>query len=116
LIATPVTPHRVKAKLTGARDYYQRKERSVFQDSLLHVCRHDSPAGGTPAVASFADAVSATAVSSLRTFEELHFVLDRRQRSKWPKIQRSHVISVLGTQSDKEGSDQEMNANHAYET
>jgi len=34
LIATPVTPHRVKAKLTGARDYYQRKERSVFHDVL----------------------------------------------------------------------------------
>ena len=36
LIATPVTPHRVKAKLAGARDYYQRKERSVFQDILRH--------------------------------------------------------------------------------
>jgi UDPglucose--hexose-1-phosphate uridylyltransferase len=36
LIATPVTPHRVKAKLLGARDYYQRKERSVFQDILRH--------------------------------------------------------------------------------
>jgi UDPglucose--hexose-1-phosphate uridylyltransferase len=34
LIATPVTPHRVKAKLRGARDYYARKERSVFQDML----------------------------------------------------------------------------------
>jgi UDPglucose--hexose-1-phosphate uridylyltransferase len=36
LIATPVTPGRVKAKLAGARDYYQRKERSVFQDILRH--------------------------------------------------------------------------------
>ena len=36
LIATPVTPSRVKAKLTGARDYYQRKERSVFHDILRH--------------------------------------------------------------------------------
>ena len=34
LIATPVTPSRVKAKLAGARDYYQRKERSVFHDIL----------------------------------------------------------------------------------
>jgi UDPglucose--hexose-1-phosphate uridylyltransferase len=34
LMATPVTPYRVKAKLTGARDYYQRKERSVFHDLL----------------------------------------------------------------------------------
>ena len=34
LIATPVTPSRVKAKLAGARDYYQRKERCVFQDML----------------------------------------------------------------------------------
>jgi UDPglucose--hexose-1-phosphate uridylyltransferase len=34
LIATPVTPSRVKAKLAGARDYYERKERSVFQDIL----------------------------------------------------------------------------------
>ena len=34
LIATPVTPYRVKAKLAGARDYYQRKERSVFHDLL----------------------------------------------------------------------------------
>ncbi len=34
LIATPVTPYRVKAKLIGARDYYERKERSVFQDIL----------------------------------------------------------------------------------
>jgi len=34
LIATPVTPSRVKAKLVGARDYYERKERSVFQDIL----------------------------------------------------------------------------------
>jgi UDPglucose--hexose-1-phosphate uridylyltransferase len=36
LIATPVTPGRVKAKLSGARDYYERKERSVFQDVLRH--------------------------------------------------------------------------------
>jgi len=34
LIATPVTPRRVKAKLAGARDYYLRKERSVFHDIL----------------------------------------------------------------------------------
>jgi UDPglucose--hexose-1-phosphate uridylyltransferase len=34
LIATPVTPSRVKAKLAGAMDYYQRKERSVFHDIL----------------------------------------------------------------------------------
>jgi len=34
LIATPVTPSRVKAKLAGAQDYYQRKERSVFHDLL----------------------------------------------------------------------------------
>lgn len=34
LIATPVTPYRVKAKLDGARDYYSRKERSVFHDIL----------------------------------------------------------------------------------
>jgi UDPglucose--hexose-1-phosphate uridylyltransferase len=34
LIATPVTPYRVKAKLAGARDYYQRKERSVFHDLM----------------------------------------------------------------------------------
>ncbi len=36
IIATPVTPHRVKAKLAGARDYYERKERSVFQDILRY--------------------------------------------------------------------------------
>src|SRR5262249_49619239 len=36
LIATPVTPARVKTKLAGARDYYERKERSVFQDILRH--------------------------------------------------------------------------------
>jgi hypothetical protein len=57
-----------------------------------------------------------TVVSSFRTFEKLHFVFGWRQRRKWPKIERPHVTSVLGTQSDKEGSDQEMNANHAYET
>ena len=34
LIATPVTPRNVKAKLNGARDYYDRKERSVFHDIL----------------------------------------------------------------------------------
>ena len=34
LIATPVTPSRVKAKLAGAREYYQRKERCVFHDML----------------------------------------------------------------------------------
>jgi len=34
LIATPVTPSRVKAKLVGARDYFQRKERSAFHDLL----------------------------------------------------------------------------------
>ncbi len=32
LMAMPVTPYRVKGKLAGARDYYQRKERSVFHD------------------------------------------------------------------------------------
>lgn len=34
LIATPVTPYRVKAKLEGARDYFHRKERCVFHDLL----------------------------------------------------------------------------------
>jgi UDPglucose--hexose-1-phosphate uridylyltransferase len=34
LIATPVTPYSVKAKLLGAQDYYQRKERCVFHDLL----------------------------------------------------------------------------------
>ena len=34
LIATPVTPLNVKTKLTGAQDYYRRKERSVFHDIL----------------------------------------------------------------------------------
>ena len=42
LIATPVTPHRVKAKLTGARDYYQRKDRSVFHDILRQEQREGS--------------------------------------------------------------------------
>ena len=54
--------------------------------------------------------------SSFRTSEELHFVFNPRQRSKWPKTWRLHVTSLLGTQSDKERSEQEMNANHAYET
>ena len=34
LIATPVTPLTVKTKLTGAQDYYRRKERSVFHDIM----------------------------------------------------------------------------------
>lgn len=42
LIATPVTPSRVRAKLTGAREYYQRKERSVFQDILRQEQRDGS--------------------------------------------------------------------------
>ena len=42
LIATPVTPSRVKAKLAGARDYYQRKERSVFHDILRQEQREGS--------------------------------------------------------------------------
>jgi UDPglucose--hexose-1-phosphate uridylyltransferase len=42
LIATPVTPSRVKAKLVGARDYYQRKERSVFHDILRQEQREGS--------------------------------------------------------------------------
>lgn len=42
LIATPVTPHRVKAKLVGARDYFFRKERSVFHDVLRQEQRDGS--------------------------------------------------------------------------
>ncbi|MBN2506780.1 MAG: DUF4931 domain-containing protein [Verrucomicrobia bacterium] len=42
LIATPVTPHRVKTKLAGARDYYTRKERSVFHDLLRQEQRDGS--------------------------------------------------------------------------
>ena len=42
MIATPVTPARVKAKLAGARDYYQRKERSVFHDILRQEQREGS--------------------------------------------------------------------------
>jgi UDPglucose--hexose-1-phosphate uridylyltransferase len=34
LIATPVTPLRIKEKLVGAREYFDRKERSVFHDIL----------------------------------------------------------------------------------
>jgi UDPglucose--hexose-1-phosphate uridylyltransferase len=39
LIATPVTPRNVKAKLVGARDYFERKERSVFHDILRQEMR-----------------------------------------------------------------------------
>jgi UDPglucose--hexose-1-phosphate uridylyltransferase len=42
LIATPVTPARVKTKLAGALDYYQRKERSVFHDMLRQEQRDGS--------------------------------------------------------------------------
>ncbi len=42
LIATPVTPSHVKAKLAGARDYYQRKERCVFHDILRQEQREGS--------------------------------------------------------------------------
>ncbi len=34
LIATPVTPKRVKEKLTGAMQYYAYKDRSIFEDML----------------------------------------------------------------------------------
>lgn len=36
LIATPVTPKRVKEKLTGAEAYYKQKERCVFCDIIIH--------------------------------------------------------------------------------
>lgn len=42
LIATPITPHSVKEKLLGARDYYERKERSVFHDILREEIRDGS--------------------------------------------------------------------------
>ena len=34
IIATPITPSRVKRKLEGSRDYFLRKERCVFHDIL----------------------------------------------------------------------------------
>ena len=34
LIATPVTPKRIKEKLTGALEYYQYKERCIYEDIL----------------------------------------------------------------------------------
>ena len=34
LIATPMTPLSLKAKLAGAREYFERKDRSVFHDIL----------------------------------------------------------------------------------
>jgi len=42
IIATPVTPFHVKTKLVGARDYFQRKERSVFHDILRQEQREKS--------------------------------------------------------------------------
>jgi UDPglucose--hexose-1-phosphate uridylyltransferase len=87
LIATPVTPHRVKAKLVGARDYFERKERSVFQDILRH-----EQSDGRRVVFENAGFLVFCPYASRFPFELC--VLPKRQAADFPKIKPEERLQL----------------------
>lgn len=80
LIATPITPLRVKEKLIGAREYYDAKDRSVFHDILRQEQRE-----GTRLVYENSDFISFCPFAARFPFELC--ILPKRQNPEF------HLIS-----------------------
>jgi UDPglucose--hexose-1-phosphate uridylyltransferase len=89
LIATPVTPRNVKAKLTGARDYYERKERSVFHDILRQEQRD-----GSRVVFESPGFLVFCPYASRFPFELC--ILPKRQSPDFHSVERPEILQLAG--------------------
>lgn len=85
LIATPVTPKRVKEKLVGAMQYYSYKDRSIFEDVLKQELRE-----GNRLVYENAGFVTFCPFASRFPFEMM--VLPRRQTAYYQDIQPDEIL------------------------
>jgi UDPglucose--hexose-1-phosphate uridylyltransferase len=85
LIATPVTPMRLKEKLTGAMQYYAFKDRSIFADILKQELRE-----GTRLVYENAGFVAICPYASRFPFEVT--ILPRRQSAYYADIHPDEVL------------------------
>lgn len=85
LIATPVTPKRVKEKLTGAMEYYAFKDRSIFEDVLKQEIRE-----GVRLVYENAGFVAFCPFAARFPFEIT--ILPRRQSAYYSEIQADEIL------------------------
>ncbi len=85
LIATPVTPKRVKEKLVGAMQYYSYKDRSIFEDVLKQELRE-----GQRLVYENAGFVTFCPFASRFPFEMM--ILPRRQTAYYQDIQPDEIL------------------------
>jgi UDPglucose--hexose-1-phosphate uridylyltransferase len=85
LIATPVTPKRVKEKLVGAMQYYAYKDRSLFEDVLRQEVRE-----GQRLVYENAGFVAFCPFASRFPFEIT--IIPRRQAAYYSEIQADELL------------------------
>ncbi len=85
LIATPVTPKRVKEKLVGAMQYYAYKDRSIFEDTLKQEIRE-----GNRLVYENAGFAGFCPFASRFPFEMM--ILPRRQSAYFHEIQPDEIV------------------------
>lgn len=84
LIATPVTPKRIREKLMGAMQYYAYKDRSIFEDMLRQELRE-----GTRLVYENAGFVAFCPFASRFPFEVT--IMPRRQTAYFQDIQPDEI-------------------------
>jgi UDPglucose--hexose-1-phosphate uridylyltransferase len=85
LIATPITPKRIKEKLIGAMQYYMLKERSIFGDILKQEIKE-----GVRLVYENAGFVAVCPYASRFPFELQ--ILPRRQSAYYRDIQHDEIL------------------------
>jgi UDPglucose--hexose-1-phosphate uridylyltransferase len=85
LIATPVTPMRLKEKLAGAMEYFTYKDRSIFEDILKQELRE-----GTRLVYENAGFVAFCPFASRFPFEVM--ILPRRQAAYYHEIHADEIL------------------------
>jgi len=85
LIATPVTPKRVKEKLVGAMQYYSYKDRSIFEDVLKQELRE-----GVRLVYENAGFVTFCPFASRFPFEMM--IMPRRASAYYHEIQPDELL------------------------
>ncbi len=87
LIATPITPLRVREKLLGAREYYEYKDRCVFEDILKQELRE-----GGRLVHENNDFISYCPFASRFPFELC--ILPKRQHPDFHQITKNEIPSL----------------------
>jgi UDPglucose--hexose-1-phosphate uridylyltransferase len=85
LIATPVTPKRLKEKLVGAMQYYAYKDRSIFEDILKQEIKE-----GSRLVYENAGFVAFCPFAARFPFEVT--IMPRRQSAYFPEIHPDEIL------------------------